>query len=1135
MNSIFYCKNLRFLLYAGVGVLLASTFLFFPLAWAAKEAQIEAAMEDLSSAIGQDIASQDQAKEFCNQEQYLDTCAEIGKRHDLYTPEQVKQVDAFLNEVKGQVLADIKACQDEECLIKVANQLAQKVQVNNPTLATNLKLTTTIIEQKNTVVQAAKEAGVNFRDCETMNPDTAPIELLRKCAKLAKDSRVQNYIPEEKRVLASQFEDSATLKLREALSAGKYQCGDGTLVGCGNFCLNPGTTSAGIPPVCAQIASEIFGSKGVKQLEAAYQQVGQVKDYYSKKFVLTLPNGKELVGENQIKNACDQAFSRRNLETAKACGSFAVNNGFVSQVEVDKGLKLMESFVQKGKNATFDQCLSNPTACRDFIPEEDRGHFDAGSQIFEIMKTEIGFDPQQCERGAADETIGTRCFEGSKRALAKIESLGLAGQSREARFIIEEIRGHISEGENMSQRKDELKQVFSQQGGPGGCRSEAECFSYCSDSSNGPECISFGSKQNISGFRGQEAVQKFQEYNQNVQKSSEVTSNEYRTYPSDGRYPQFPGQGPYPGFQPPGQGGFPPGQIPGFTQPGPGFGGPVGPSPECFAAIQSGDYVKAKTVCEAPKSGPDYQIPICPATAYIQCPANQYHADSFRNENGCWIDGPCVPMPSYSPGPYPTYSTGPTFTPSGDPAVDCQKSGGTWDATARYCKFPVPTYSPYPSGSPGPYPTYTPGTSKCPSEFAYDMGGYCKLSGDTTNTKCATYSVAGNKDNYSSDCSKLACPSGQWWDMARNQCTSTSTTCGTGYYWDSASNICKPSGSTSSTPPPSCPTGSGWDYAQNKCTTGSCLSGYYWDSMTSTCKTTSTTVGSCPSGYHSHSESGGFCMNDQENYGGTCYNSAGTSKITCPAQPTYSPSPTYSPGVSYTPYPTCPSGQWWDPTISGCKTTTPYDTPSSSASPYPSYTPYSGYCGDNVCGNGETSSSCPSDCSGSTTTYTPYPTSTSSSSSCPSGQWWDPAIGGCKTTTPYDSPSSSPYSGYCGDNACSNGESSSSCPSDCGGGTTTYTPYPTTESTPPPSTPDPATACSGSGGTWNGSTCVFPTPVPSEPPPPTSGIYPYYMAMHCQQLGRTWNGQICEANGLFARLYENSGMANILRILYLVP
>src|SRR3989344_1232289 len=670
MMNLTYCKNKLIASLLTAGVFLASAFLFLSPAGAAEETQIQAAIDDLSSATGQDITSKDQALELCNQEQYLDTCADIGKKYELYTPEEIGQVDDFLNEVKGKILNDIKTCVDEECLIRVANELAQKLQAKNPTLAINLNLTPKIIEQKNAVVQAAKDIGVNFRDCETMDPDTAPIELLRKCAKLAKDSRVQNYIPEEKRALAAQFEDSATLKLREALSAGKYQCGDGTLDGCGNFCLNS-TGTAGIPPVCSQIASEIFGQDGVKQLEAAQQQVGQVKYYYSKKFILTLPDGSELVGEGQIRNACDKAFAIRNIEFVRACGNFAVNNGFAAQADVDKGLKLMESFTQKSQNVNFDQCVTDPASCRDFLPEDEIGQFNAGNQIFQIMREEIGFDPQQCEKGAVDEAIGMRCFEGSKRALAKMESLGLAGQSQEARFIIEDIKRDVSEGENLTQRKDEFRQVFSQQGGPGGCRSEAECFSYCSDTANGPECISFGAKQNISGFRGEESIQRFQEYNQNVQKSSDVTSNEYRDYPSDGRYPQFPGQGPYPGFQP---GYVPPGQFPGFTQPGPGFSPPpgqpyypgprpVGPSPECFAAIQSGDFVRAKTLCASSvPATPIRQVPICPTTPYVECPVSQYR-ESFRNNDGCWVDGPCKPSPTFSPYPSGSPGTYSTYSP----------------------------------------------------------------------------------------------------------------------------------------------------------------------------------------------------------------------------------------------------------------------------------------------------------------------------------------------------------------------------------------------------------------------------------------------------------------------------------------
>src|SRR4030066_343629 len=66
-----------------------------------------------------------------------------------------------------------------------------------------------------------------------------------------------------------------------------------------------------------------------------------------------------------------------------------------------------------------------------------------------------------------------------------------------------------------------------------------------------------------------------------------------------------------------------------------------GPSPECFTAIQSGDFAKAKETCSAPTNSYQYQSPkICPATAIAQCPEGQYREQRFTDN--CPVYGHCL-------------------------------------------------------------------------------------------------------------------------------------------------------------------------------------------------------------------------------------------------------------------------------------------------------------------------------------------------------------------------------------------------------------------------------------------------------------------------------------------------------------
>ena len=101
--------------------------------------------------------------------------------------------------------------------------------------------------------------------------------------------------------------------------------------------------------------------------------------------------------------------------------------------------------------------------------------------------------------------------------------------------------------------------------------------------------------------------------------------------------------------------------------------GPIGPSPECFAAIQSGDFVKAKEICSAPANpyqNQQYQPPInyqyqqssapvnriCPAIPEFDCQSG-YQKIYKTTADGCGISE-CVPVSvsSYPSSAYSSYN-----------------------------------------------------------------------------------------------------------------------------------------------------------------------------------------------------------------------------------------------------------------------------------------------------------------------------------------------------------------------------------------------------------------------------------------------------------------------------------------------
>ena len=1089
----------------------------------------------------------------------IETGIALAQKYDIYTPEQEKVAATFKTEVLERLRGVNQDNFEEEILA-----LANKILKEKPALARTMSLTRQGVNAAETIINTVKDAGVDIATCQK-SPEDLSREQLIACVKASnnlssKGTLVGDYIPKGN---AKVGEVEQMLALENSLLAGEYsELGKVSAEEAGQICLKSGSESI---VDCDRIAQKFFGNEGVKHLQEARKQTTRIKEYYTEgieRMELVTPDGQKLIGKGAIRNACDRAFEDSNLGLARACGNFAVKNGYASQEEIENGLKLLESFSQKAGDVNFDDCRFNPESCREFLPDDFRSQFDSQFEIFKIMSESIGFDPARCEN-SYDTDIGKRCLEGAKKALSRVEEI--AQKSPEARRIVDEIRGHITEGERMSERRDEFNQDSSRGGmaGPGGCRGPEECFKYCSQATNSAECISFGAKSQI--FDQNTVAQKFNMINERNDKF------DYRAFPnipdSSGQFRQEVDPGfnryPYPSERP--DQGF--NRYPYPEQ-------PAGPSPECFAAISSGDFAKAKTACASTTENYPKPIaepfPVCPSYSMPSpCPEGQMR-QAATDVKGCVAYGACTVIEGYKPidtpkpCPVGTYWDGRSCVanPEQKPITTCS-SGQWWDGATQSCRF-----STVPTVGSCDYSTqyWKASTSQCqPRTNCYNTANAEYNSQECQGVRGATQPVSSGCGSMTTQASCQASPGCGW---ANGACGGNMTTGGYGC-----------GGYASQT---SCSTAPGCSWQNNACMPTSysttCSAGQYWYTPpgggAGYCTGNPSASGACPAGYHPHSESGGFCMNDQENYSGTCYNSSGTSTMTCPQQ-TYTAT-------------TCASGQYWNGSACVTSTTSSSDMLAGCTQAGGAWNTSSNYCQMPTCSSGQywyvppsggagycmttSTTNCTSGqywngtacVSSSTTTtdstamstacavaggtwssssnYCQMPTTTTGSASCASGQYWN----GSACVNSSTSGSSSCTSGqYWNGSACvsssttsSSSDMSSACAS--AGGTwnsgSNYCQMPTTSgassctsgqywdgsacvsssnttsSSSTSSNSDMSSACAQAGGSWNGSSCIMPTttntttttPTP-EPTPTTSDP-----ATMCAQSGGTWTGSTCQ-------------------------
>lgn len=288
------------------------------------------------------------------------------------------------------------------------------------------------------------------------------------------------------------------------------------------------------------------------------------------------------------------------------------------------------------------------------------------------------------------------------------------------------------------------------------------------------------------------------------------------------------------------------------------------------------------------------------------------------------------------------------------------------------------------------------------NESSTSCSGDC---GSGTTASCST-TYANDYTNGSKTCSSRNCPSGCNYNT--NGCPSSCTPTSAGYCGDGKCNntetsaycpidcgstgycgdkICAGS-ETASACPIDCGTG----------TSGSCTASIYSGNTT--------VMGSCDWTY---CKSG--CTWNSAGCASGCQTSA---SVTCPSTSYNQGAGSYS--CNYT---TCPNGCTYSGSCpSGC------------------YTSSASSCNANgICDSGESMATCPAECGGATTTTCPSTTANGNTTSmacnytnCPNGCTWSGSCpSGCMSGT---------SSGWCGDSSCNNGETSASCPGDCGGATT---------------------------------------------------------------------------------------------------
>ncbi|MEK7101549.1 MAG: hypothetical protein AAB882_00140 [Patescibacteria group bacterium] len=1051
--------------------------------------QMNSALKDLSAVYGASVVRLDQAKAICNEEQYVVDCAEIGKKYDLFSDARTKQVDALLTEFKGEIVEKMKQCENVACLVDVATSIASRLNSGNPSVARAVELTPQKVNEKRAIVDTAKSLGVDIEACRTMDPDTASVELLRGCARLAKHENVQKYVPQATKDRADGAD--AAIALKESLANGQTSCGDNTLEGCGNFCLAPSPearakgTSA-IPEVCRQIASKFFGNDGLKELEDAYSTVQNTFNTLADRaqnIVFTTADGRTLSDPASIGRYMEEVGSRGDVKAVSRGMDFLIAKGFITPEDRDFAVSMVKKVKERGP-VNFGECRTDPSRCADLVSEEDREQFTAMGEVEKIMRGEMEkrgiTNPSRC---SSDPSAGQSCMEAARAALPQIERL--AETSPQARAVASDIRQKIRFGEAGLEARSRVEERFMAEGnfsmGDQRFRSIAELEVFCE--TNSQQCLNETARDGIfskevateryehsidvgynaippenmqrtqftaGNFNKEEALQQFKQWLDNPTGPPPMPPNiDSRQYPTP--YPQYP-------------------RTP-IDRVGCQYAASI-PIP-CkdgeyrqesineFGCPSFGSCIPLTTKTEPPR--PDGRN-ICPALPTVEsCPAGEEKRISFSSpECGTYyscraISKPPVDDQNRTTSGCERYGSG---WRSMDSSGNCFNPSMTEYRTTNGALYTCATFPAYGCGPIGIPPSPTIGGQR--DQVWNSSGLRSSIRSDASADRieslknaCANVSSRANvwlpdSGTQSSvdfgmpdpaKCAKAAaCSSAQYFDGTA--CSTTASTlyaqsCGYNEYWN-GSNCVQSSTATSTT---------GWNSESAR--QGCASAGGIWDSTTNYCRMPNETQNTAVTGSCS-SELIGLLGNGCHSMGNGWFNSEMT-KYVSSGQTVRSCTTEYlsgcTTGTNTQTQTSCPTDQYWNGSI--CVTST-------TQTPCPSGQYVNGACA--------------------------YPSSITTT--CSSGQYWNGSA--CVTSTTQTS---------CGTGQYWNG---SACVSSTQTTTGTY------------DTASAQQGCTSAGGTWDSAANYCRMPSSSTTASPSSGSYDSSSAQQgCANAGGTWNGSYC--------------------------